>query len=163
LPRIEELVSVPAPVAPIVEAFRGAETILLVEDADALRKLTHMLLEQHGYRVLVAANGAAALQLVEQKPERINLLLTDVIMPGLNGRALAGRLELLQPDLKILYMSGYTDDAIMDHGVLESGTHLLHKPFSEENLIRKVREVLDADAATATAPIGAEPLILTKT
>jgi two-component system cell cycle sensor histidine kinase/response regulator CckA len=161
LPRIEELVSVPEPVAPIVEAFRGAETILLVEDADALRKLTHMLLEQHGYRVLVAANGAAALQLVEQKPERINLLLTDVIMPGLNGRALAGRLELLQPGLKILYMSGYTDDAIMDHGVLESGTHLLHKPFSEENLIRKVREVLDADSIVP--PLVAEPLILTKT
>ena len=161
LPRIEELVSVPEPVAPIVEAFRGAETILLVEDADALRKLTHMLLEQHGYRVLVAANGAAALQLVEQKPERINLLLTDVIMPGLNGRALAGRLELLQPGLKILYMSGYTDDAIMDHGVLESGTHLLHKPFSEENLIRKVREVLDAE--TAATVVRAEPLILTRT
>jgi len=161
LPRIEELVSVPEPVAPIVEAFRGAETILLVEDADALRKLTHMLLEQHGYRVLVAANGAAALQLVEEQPERINLLLTDVIMPGLNGRALAGRLELLQPGLKILYMSGYTDDAIMDHGVLESGTHLLHKPFSEENLIRKVREVLDADTAAPVVP--AEPLILTKT
>jgi CheY-like chemotaxis protein len=160
LPRIEELVSVPEPVAPIVEAFRGAETILLVEDADALRKLTHMLLEQHGYRVLVAANGTAALQLVEEQPERVNLLLTDVIMPGLNGRALAGRLELLQPGLKILYMSGYTDDAIMDHGVLESGTHLLHKPFSEENLIRKVREVLDADTAAPVVP--AEPLILTK-
>ena len=161
LPRIEELVIVPEPVAPIVEAFRGAETILLVEDADALRKLTHMLLEQHGYRVLVAANGAAALQLVEQKPERIDLLLTDVIMPGLNGRALAGRLELLQPGLKILYMSGYTDDTIVDHGVLESGTHLLHKPFSEENLIRKVREVLDADSIVP--PVVAEPLILTRT
>ena len=161
LPRIEELVSVPEPVAPIVEAFRGAETILLVEDADALRKLTHMLLEQHGYHVLVAANGAAALQLVEQKPERIDLLLTDVIMPGLNGRALAERLEILQPSLKVLYMSGYTDDAIVNHGVLESGTQLLHKPFSEESLIRKVREVLDADAGVP--PILAEPLILTKT
>src|SRR5271156_2243175 len=161
LPRIEEPVSVVEPVAPIVEAFRGAETILLVEDADALRKLTHMLLEQHGYRVLVAENGAAALQLVEQKPERINLLLTDVTMPGLNGRVLAERLELRQPGLKVLYMSGYTDDAIVDHGVLESGTHLLHKPFSEENLIRKVREVLDADCAVP--PLPAEPLILTKT
>ena len=161
LPRIEELVSVPEPVAPIVEAFRGAETILLVEDADALRKLTHMLLEQHGYHVLVAANGAAALQLVEQKPERIDLLLTDVIMPGLNGRALAERLEILQPSLKVLYMSGYTDDAIVNHGVLESGTQLLHKPFSEESLIRKVREVLDADAGVP--PVLAEPLILTKT
>jgi two-component system cell cycle sensor histidine kinase/response regulator CckA len=161
LPRIEEAVSVAEPVAPIVEAFRGAETILLVEDADALRKLTHMLLEQHGYRVLVAANGAAALQLVEEKPERINLLLTDVIMPGLNGRALAERLQLRQAGLKVLYMSGYTDDAIVDHGVLGAGTHLLHKPFSEENLIHKVREVLDADSVAS--PLAAEPLILTKT
>jgi PAS domain S-box-containing protein len=161
LPRIEEPVSVPEVVAPIVEAFRGAETILLVEDADALRKLTHMLLEQHGYRVLVAENGAAALQLIEQKPERINLLLSDVIMPGLNGRALAERLQLRQPGLKVLYMSGYTDDAIVDHGVLAAGTHLLHKPFSEESLIHKVREVLDAD--TAVPPIAAQPLILAKT
>jgi PAS domain S-box-containing protein len=160
LPRIEEAVSVPERVAPIVEAFRGAETILLVEDADALRKLTHMLLEQHGYRVLVAANGAAALQLVEEKPESVNLLLTDVIMPGLNGRALAERLQLRQPGLKVLYMSGYTDDAIVDHGVLAAGTHLLHKPFSEESLIHKVREVLDAD--TAVPPVAAEPLILAK-
>jgi PAS domain S-box-containing protein len=161
LPRIEEPVSVVEHVAPIVEAFRGAETILLVEDADALRKLTHMLLEQHGYRVLVAANGAAALQLVEEKPESINLLLTDVIMPGLNGRALAERLLLRQPGLKVLYMSGYTDDAIVDHGVLGAGTHLLHKPFSEDNLIHKVREVLDAESVAP--PLAAEPLILAKT
>jgi two-component system, cell cycle sensor histidine kinase and response regulator CckA len=161
LPRIEEPVSVAEPVAPIVEALRGAETVLLVEDADALRKLTHMLLEQHGYRVLVAANGAAALQLVEEKPESINLLLTDVIMPGLNGRALAARLQLRQPGLKVLYMSGYTDDAIADHGVLAAGVQLLHKPFSEENLIHKVREVLDADSV---APLlAAEPHMLTKT
>jgi len=161
LPRIEEPVSVAEPVAPIVEAFRGAETILLVEDADALRKLTHMLLEQHGYHVLVAANGAAAMQLVEEKPESIHLLLTDVIMPGLNGRALAERLQLRQPGLKVLYMSGYTDDAIADHGVLAAGIQLLHKPFSEENLIHKVREVLDADSV---APLlAAEPLLLTKT
>jgi len=112
--------------------------------------------------VLVAANGAAALQLVEEKPERINLLLTDVIMPGLNGRALAERLQLRQVGLKVLYMSGYTDDAIVDHGVLGAGTHLLHKPFSEENLIHKVREVLDADSV-APPPLAAEPLILTKT
>jgi two-component system cell cycle sensor histidine kinase/response regulator CckA len=161
LPRIEEPATVAEPVAPIVEAFRGAETILLVEDADALRKLTHMLLEQHGYRVLVAANGAAALQLVEEKPESINLLLTDVIMPGLNGRALAERLQLRQAGLKVLYMSGYTDDAIVDHGVLGAGTHLLHKPFSEENLIHKVREVLDADSVAP--PLAARPLILAKT
>jgi FixJ family two-component response regulator len=81
-------------------------------------------------------------------------------MPGLNGRGLAERLDTLQPGLKVLYMSGYTDDAIVDHGVLASGTHLLHKPFSEENLIRKVREVLDADVAAPA--VAAEPLVLTK-
>ncbi|MGA6953573.1 MAG: response regulator, partial [Candidatus Acidiferrales bacterium] len=161
---------VPA-VAPIVEAFHGAETILLVEDAAALRKLTRMLLTQHGYHVLSAANGVEALQKAQQKPERIDLLLTDVIMPGLNGRALAERLATLQPGLKVLYMSGYTDDAIVNHGVLGAGNTLLHKPFSEENLIRKVREVLDADpaapdaAATVAAPQPkpAAPLILAGT
>lgn len=158
LPRIEEPVTVIEPAVPTVETFQGAETVLLVEDADALRKLTHMLLEQHGYRVLAAANGAEALLKTQEKPERINLLLTDVIMPGLNGRALAERLGSLQPGLKVLYMSGYTDDAIVNHGVLESGTYLLHKPFSEESLIRKVREVLDADHAAL--PVPADALIL---
>jgi PAS domain S-box-containing protein len=158
LPRIEEPVTVIEPAVPTVETFQGAETVLLVEDADALRKLTHMLLEQHGYRVLAAANGAEALLKTQEKPERINLLLTDVIMPGLNGRALAERLGALQPGLKVLYMSGYTDDAIVNHGVLESGTYLLHKPFSEESLIRKVREVLDADHAAL--PVPADALIL---
>jgi two-component system, cell cycle sensor histidine kinase and response regulator CckA len=157
LPRIEEPVSAMEPVAPTVETFHGAETVLLVEDAAALRKLTHMLLKQHGYRVLAAENGAEALQIIQDKPERINLLLTDVIMPGMNGRALAERLGLLQPGLRVLYMSGYTDDAIVNHGVLGSGTHLLHKPFSEESLIRKVREVLDAEQI---APPAGPPLIL---
>ncbi len=144
LPCIDEPVSVLDPPRPSVEQFRGTETVLLVEDADGLRKLTYMLLEQNGYRVLVAANGAEALQMVQHKPERVDLVLTDVIMPGLNGHALAERLRVLQPGLKVLYMSGYTDHAIAEHGVLESGTNLLHKPFSEDSLIRKLREVLDA-------------------
>jgi two-component system, cell cycle sensor histidine kinase and response regulator CckA len=158
LPRIEEPVTVVEAVAPIVETFHGAETVLLVEDAAPLRKLTNMLLKQHGYRVLTAANGMAALELVQEKPEKINLLLTDVIMPGMNGRALAERLAPLQPGLRVLYMSGYTDDAIVNHGVLSSGTYLLHKPFSEESLIRKVREVLDAELTAP--PASGAPLIL---
>ena len=161
LPRIDEPVSAIEPAAPAPGTFRGAETVLLVEDADALRKLTHTLLEQNGYRVLAAANGAEALQLAQQKPERIDLLLTDVIMPGLNGRALAERFELLQPGIRVLYMSGYTDAAIVDHGVFESGTYLLHKPFSEESLIRKVREVLDVEKVAP--PIPDKPFILTGT
>lgn len=161
LPRIEEPVSAKEPVVPSIETFHGAETVLLVEDAGALRKLTHMLLKQHGYRVLAAANGAAALEMIQEKPERINLLLTDVIMPGMNGRAVAERLGVLQPGVKVLYMSGYTDDAIVNHGVLSSGTYLLHKPFSEESLIKKVREVLDAEQVTQ-ATVGT-PLILAGT
>ena len=158
LPRIEEAVTVVEPAVPFIETFQGAETILLVEDADALRKLTHMLLEQHGYHVLAAANGMDALLMAQQRADRIDLLVTDVVMPGLNGRALAKQLESLQPGLKVLYVSGYTDDAIVDHGVLEADIHLLHKPFSEESLIRKVREVLDAERTPV--PNRPEALIL---
>jgi two-component system, cell cycle sensor histidine kinase and response regulator CckA len=148
LPRIEEPVAIVEAIASPEETLHGSETILLVEDSAPLRKLGHMLLSQHGYRVLSAADGVAALEKAEESPGRINLLLTDVIMPGLNGHDLAKRLLLTQPELKVLYMSGYTDDAIVNHGVLESGTHLLPKPFSEESLIRKVREVLNADQLT---------------
>jgi len=145
LPEIDEPVSAPVRAAPLAESFRGTETVLLVEDAEALRKLAYTLLEQNGYRVLAAASGLEALKMVEDKRDRIDLLLTDVIMPGINGRALAERLATLQNGLKVLYMSGYTDSAIADHGVLDEGTNLLHKPFSEEALIQKIREVLDAD------------------
>jgi two-component system, cell cycle sensor histidine kinase and response regulator CckA len=158
LPQIDEPVSAPAPAALPADSFRGEETILLVEDADALRKLAHALLEQNGYHVLAAENGEAALQIAEQNHERIHLLLTDVIMPGMTGRTLADRLIALRARLKVLYMSGYTDSAIADQGVLEPGTYLLHKPFSEETLIQKVREVLDADAPGQLAPKETEVL-----
>jgi CheY-like chemotaxis protein len=95
--------------------------------------------------VLAAGSGLEALKMMEGRQDRIDLLLTDVIMPGINGRALAEQLAPLQSGLKVLFMSGYTDSAIADHGVLAEGTNLLHKPFSEEALIQKVREVLDAD------------------
>jgi two-component system, cell cycle sensor histidine kinase and response regulator CckA len=158
LPQIDEPVSAPAPAALPADSFRGEETILLVEDADALRKLAHALLEQNGYHVLAAENGETALKIAEQNRERIHLLLTDVIMPGMTGRTLADRLIALRTGLKVLYMSGYTDSAIADQGVLEPGTYLLHKPFSEETLIQKVREVLDADAPGQSAPKEAEVL-----
>jgi two-component system cell cycle sensor histidine kinase/response regulator CckA len=162
LPLIDEPVSAPAPAAPPVESFRGAETILLVEDADALRKLAHALLEENGYHVFAAENGAAALKIAEQRGKRIHLLLTDVIMPGMTGRALADRLVAQQTGLRVLYMSGYTETTIADQGVLEPGVYLLHKPFTEEALIRKVREVLDAEAPRysalkeAVVPVGGE-------
>jgi CheY-like chemotaxis protein len=158
LPQIDEPVSVPAPATLPAESFRGEETVLLVDDADALRKLAHALLEQNGYCVLAAENGEAALKIAEQKRERIHLLLTDVIMPGMTGRALADRLVASQSDLKALYMFGYTDSAIADQGVLEPGTYLLHKPFSEQTLIQKVREVLDAETPGHSAPKEAEVL-----
>jgi two-component system cell cycle sensor histidine kinase/response regulator CckA len=108
--------------------------------------------------VLAAENGEKALKIAEQQRERIHLLLTDVIMPGMTGRALADRLVGLRTGLRVLYMSGYTDSAIADQGVLEPGTYLLHKPFSEETLIQKVREVLDAEAPSLSVPKEAEIL-----
>jgi DNA-binding response OmpR family regulator len=123
---------------------RGTETILLVEDADPLRKLAEMFLKESGYQILSAADGQQALQTARQHAGPIDLLLTDVVMPGMNGRVLGERLAITQPKMKVLYMSGYTDSFIAGHGVLEAGTHLLHKPFTQETLTRKVRELLDA-------------------
>jgi CheY-like chemotaxis protein len=122
---------------------RGSETILLVEDEEILRALVHELLESSGYRVLVAADPAAALQAAEQYPDQIHLLLTDVVMPGMNGRELAQRLKERRPDVRVLYMSGYTEDAIAHRGVLEQGAFLISKPFSQEVLARRLREALD--------------------
>lgn len=153
LPLIEEPVSKPETEAPTPESLRGSETVLVVEDADALRKLSVTLIEQYGYQVLSAANGAEALELVQQDKRRIDLLLTDVIMPGLGGHALAQRLAPQYPGLKVLYMSGHTDSSIGQHGVLEAGISLLHKPFTEEELVRKLREVLDSSKRSSPAEV----------
>jgi two-component system cell cycle sensor histidine kinase/response regulator CckA len=123
--------------------LRGSETILLVEDSEPLRKLAKTFLESRGFCVLSAQSGEDALQVAARFGEAFDLLLTDVVMPGINGRILAENLLLRQPGMKVLYMSGYTDSFIAGHGVLDPGIHLLHKPFIEEVLIRKVREVLD--------------------
>ena len=148
LPRIEQPVptrgeSIQAPLT-----IRGSETILLVEDAEPLRLLAKLFLKGNGYQVLMAADGAEAQQVAAQNHGPIHLLLTDVVMPGINGRVLAERLASLHPAMKVLYMSGYTDSFIAGHGVLEEGTHLLHKPFTEETLMRKVRELLDVSKET---------------
>jgi PAS domain S-box-containing protein len=144
LTRIEQAVAVPEIQSPVPVSVRGTETILLVEDAEPLRKLAHMFLDQNGYRVLTAGDGNEALEVARQHLTPIHLLLTDVVMPGMNGRVLSERLGPRQPGMKILYMSGYTDSFIAGHGVLDPGTHLLHKPFTEEALLRKIRDVLDA-------------------
>jgi CheY-like chemotaxis protein len=125
------------------EILRGSESILLVEDAEPLRKLAQTFLEGAGFRVLPAANGEEALDAAARHPATLDLLLTDVVMPGMNGRILAEQLLARQPGIRVLYMSGYTDSFIAGHGVLEEGIHLLRKPFTEEVLVRKVREVLD--------------------
>jgi two-component system cell cycle sensor histidine kinase/response regulator CckA len=121
----------------------GTETILLAEDAEAVRGAARQILERHGYKVLEAPNGTVALSTAENAP-KIDLLLTDVVMPEMSGRELAAQFAKLKPAAKVLFMSGYTDDAIIRHGVLRPGTAYLQKPFSPETLARKVREVLDS-------------------
>ena len=123
---------------------RGTETVLLVEDAAAVRAVARQVLERQGYTVLEAPNGEAALHLAQKHRGRIHLLLTDVVMPVMSGRQLADQLAGARPDMKVLYASGYTDDAIVRHGVLEEGTAYLQKPFTPESLARKVRDVLDS-------------------
>ena len=125
------------------ENLRGSASILLAEDSESLRKLAQSNLESAGFHVLSAKSGEEALEIAKQHGSTFDLLLTDVVMPGMNGRVLAEQLLPRQPGIKVLYMSGYTDSFIAGHGVLDPGTNLLHKPFTEEVLIRKVREVLD--------------------
>ncbi len=127
------------------EQRRGTETILVVEDEAALRRVAQRCLENVGYTVLTAADGDEALTLAEQHADTIQLLLTDVVMPRMNGRELASELQRRRPTLKVLYMSGYTDDAIVHHGVLDQGTWFLGKPFTPTGITEKVREVLDAE------------------
>ncbi|HVB85394.1 MAG TPA: PAS domain S-box protein [Candidatus Dormibacteraeota bacterium] len=139
------------------KSLRGSETILLVEDAEPLRKLAQTFLEGSGFRVISARSGEEALEQVAQYRGAFDLLLTDVVMPGINGRALAERLLPRQPGMKVLYMSGYNDTFVAGRGVLEPGIHLLHKPFTEEVLLGKVREVLDTAKKPATGvPRAAE-------
>jgi CheY-like chemotaxis protein len=148
LPRFEQPVTVPTKSSPEPLTTRGSETILLVEDAEPLRMLAQLFLKENGYRVLMAADGAEAQQVAAQIAGPIHLLLTDVVMPGINGRVLAERLAPSHPAMKVLFMSGYTDSFIAGPGVLEPGTHLLRKPFTEDALVRKVRELLDGTGDT---------------
>lgn len=158
LPRIEETVLAPTKGIPEPQTVRGTETILLVEDAEPLRMLAQLFLKENGYQVLTAADGSEAQKLAAEYAGPIHLLLTDVVMPGINGRVLAERLAPSHPAMKVLYMSGYTDSFIAGHGVLEPGTHLLRKPFTEEILVRKLRELLDGNSDTkrAESMAGAE-------
>jgi PAS domain S-box-containing protein len=123
---------------------RGTETVLVAEDSEAVRAVTRQVLERQGYTVLEAPHGNAALALAAAHDGPIHLLLTDVVMPGLSGRQLADELTKRRPATRVLYTSGYTDDAVVRHGVLEAGIAYLQKPFTSASLARKVRETLDA-------------------
>jgi two-component system cell cycle sensor histidine kinase/response regulator CckA len=122
----------------------GSETILLVEDESALRELACSSLRTGGYNVLAAGSAETALATAQRHDGRIHLLLTDVILPGLSGRDLANSLGLSLPNLKVIYMSGYTDDLLGEHGMLDPSIILLEKPFSNKTLLKTIREALDS-------------------
>ena len=142
LPRVDPAADPVEPGGLLAHVAQGRETILLVEDEGAVRELARDILEANGYAVLEARHGDEALAICERHSEAIHLMLTDVVMPGMNGRELAERLARLRPETKVLYMSGYTDNAIVLHGVLNGRAVFLQKPFTPDALARKVREVL---------------------
>ncbi len=127
-----------------VKDYRGKETVLLVEDEPLVRELTHEILEMFGYKILAAIGPDDAIRVSESYKETIHLLLTDVVMPKMDGPSLHLHLLGSRKNLKALFMSGYTENAIVHHGVLRTGVHFIQKPFNAEALAQKVREVLDS-------------------
>jgi nitrogen-specific signal transduction histidine kinase/ActR/RegA family two-component response regulator len=150
LPRIEDALEKVGKSERLPVSLRGAGTILLVEDEEAVRDLVRESLQQNGYTVLEAKDGTEALRISKRYKDPIHLLLTDVIMPGMNGRELAQGLASSHSDMKVLYMSGYTENAVVHDGVLDSGMALLQKPFTRDQLAKRVRELLDGDRRTTT-------------
>jgi CheY-like chemotaxis protein len=143
LPRELSLKDTSSRLAQIMPPVPGTENILVVEDEEGVRDLTKRILESAGYAVLTATNGNEALAICEQNPQTLRLMLTDVIMPQMSGKQLADRAVQLCPRLRVLFMSGYTDDAIVHQGILDDGTHFIGKPFAAADLTRMVRKVLD--------------------
>jgi PAS domain S-box-containing protein len=144
LSRIEESVELIGPVDAPQKSLEGSETILLVEDEEVVRTLACTILQKNGYTVLEAANGEEALRVVqEQNDNPIHLMLTDVVMPGMSGPEMTKHMSPLHPETKVIYMSGYMDNAIIPHDILKPGLPYLQKPFTPDGLVRKVREVLD--------------------
>jgi two-component system cell cycle sensor histidine kinase/response regulator CckA len=153
LPRVLEQAQAPAEEElPALPVSAGTETVLLVEDEEVVRVLARKVLQKKGYRVLEATNGADALLICRKASERIHLLLTDVVMPGMNGHELATQVVSLRPGIQVLYMSGYAEDAIVHHGVLDEGIAFLEKPLSPAGLALKLREVLDTPVEKIAAP-----------
>jgi signal transduction histidine kinase len=151
LPRVDEEVEAPRP-SQHPATLRGSETVLLVDDDDQVRAVARGILCKNGYQVLDARNAGEALLHVERASGAIHLLLTDVVMPQVSGPELAKRLSAVRPDLKVLCMSGYTDDSIVRHGVLESQIEYIQKPLTPATLTKRVREVLDAKPGEAPEP-----------
>jgi len=143
LPKVKEGAEAEEKERTPVGDLNGSETVFIVEDDDRVRNLARKVLERYGYSVLEAENGEDALRVNEEYEGQIDLMLTDVVMPKMSGRETAERLQPLYPQMKVIYMSGYTDNAIVHHGVLAEGLNFLEKPFTPEGLARKVREVLD--------------------
>jgi CheY-like chemotaxis protein len=148
LPRVEQAADEARP-ASASETPRGTETVLLVEDEDPVRAVAQGILLRHGYVVLAAHDGAEALSMSERHEGKIDLLLSDVVMPKMSGPVLAKLLAGARPSMKVLFMSGYTDDATLRHGVRGAELAYQQKPITVETLTRKVREVLDGDARRA--------------
>ncbi|HMA93835.1 MAG TPA: PAS domain S-box protein, partial [Polyangiaceae bacterium] len=144
LPRIEEASEHIGRVTAAAELPRGNEVVLLVEDSASVRELAAAMLKRLGYRALSAANGGEALLIAEQHRSSIALLLTDVVMPGMNGRDLSERLKMVHPEMRVLFTSGYTEDTIVRHGVMNETMHYIGKPYSLQSLAVKVRGVLDS-------------------
>jgi CheY-like chemotaxis protein len=154
LPRVEAAIEIVGATVPPT-TLRGSETILLVEDDDQVRVVARGILRRSGYHVIEARNAGEALLHCEEHAETIHVLLTDVVMPQMSGPALAKRLVTTRPDMKVLCMSGYTDDSIVRHGVLEAHIAYLQKPFTPDTLTAKVREVLDGE----TLPVARASLV----
>ena len=140
------------PVVPVTR--NGTECVLLTEDEDPVRRVAHKILTRHGYTVLEARNAGEALLLSERHPGQIDLLLTDVVMPHMNGKDLAHRLMLARPSMKVLYMSGFTEHSVVDDRVRGEGLAYLQKPFTPVSLTLKIREVLDAPVGAAAGPMA---------